>query len=472
MAKNITTINVNDIPNDKSQMHPLSLFLYIAKAMNIQEVQTNTDYDSLVYTFYIFKTEATKEFCDAINFVRKTTKEQGNGVKCRNSIMEISYIYSKKKNECLSFKSYYLEYTYPNEDGLFYPKELENYLPIGYEQRPDMEIHVYDNGKCWNYSVKSRYSPCKGFPCSMKDFFYYQYKSNVEQVVFYHLFKAWGEVYPIWRDLADDFNEGCIYSSIPLELIFASHNKRELIQTRYGVSWKRNNKENIGNGIFYARASRLVKEEELQKLFGFKMYPCFIGRKKTDMVSPLSYFIYTSLQNNFPDMTLRSSGRKFQIDQYLLKDAIRMSIALKKKIPLTFYSLSGVKQWHDNLAIEQRNRTLERVVIPKQSRFRKLKMPENCVRLTNRKMFAEEGCFPNNCVTSYIYDVNQDDCSIWSMRKSDGTRSTIEIRIRRSKNEPNGYFYIRQMYGFDNMDVPDEDWELVRKCIQAQTPCS
>lgn len=95
-------------------------------------------------------------------------------------------------------------------------------------------------------------------------------------------------------------------------------------------------------------------------------------------------------------------------------------------------------------------------------------MPEDCVRLTSRKQFVEESTVNNNCVSTYIPAVNQDRCSIWSMRKPDGRRFTIEIRCRTSKEYPNGYFYIGQMLGYDNMNVPDDDYKKIRNCLEKQ----
>lgn len=86
----------------------------------------------------------------------------------------------------------------------------------------------------------------------------------------------------------------------------------------------------------------------------------------------------------------------------------------------------------------------------KNSRFKGLRLPENCIRLKSRKMFAEESSFQNNCVAGYIDNVNQDLYSIWSMRKEDGSRNTIEIVIRR------GRFCIVQMLGYDNWEFQEK----------------
>lgn len=162
----------------------------------------------------------------------------------------------------------------------------------------------------------------------------------------------------------------------------------------------------------------------------------------------------------------RQTGQKepFRITKEFIEDAVSMSIRLRRNIPLSFKSLNRVKRWHDELAFTERNRQLPTVKIPKNSRFKKLRMPDNCIRLTNRKMFVEEGNYQNNCVATYIYSVNDDRCSIWSMRKEDGSRNTIEIGIRKNR------FYIRQFLGFDNQDASTEDWAIVKAFLENQVP--
>lgn len=454
-------------------LHPLTLFIEMAAELGIRECEQNTDYESLVYTFSIAHSCADERFVAALNIVAET-----NGITtadCQSGRMLISYVRSRKGNECLILKAFHFhKICIDKSDRKFHvgcPKPL-------YTGTSDLELelHIYDKGIAWNYTQSGKGKPVKGFPCSMKDLFYYQEKENVEHRVFLALFHAWGKSFPIWRDLADDFENGTAYSSIPLDIIFSCKSRRELIEKRYHHSLKRNNRECIGDAIFISRAERLVNPNELQRLYGFHCYPCFIGRKKTDMIKPLAYFIHESLKKKFPDMTYarknRQTGKKepLEIKKGVIEDAVSMSITLKRKIPFFFHSLRAVMDWHDELAIIQRNKCLPPVRIPKDSRFRYLVMPENCIRLTNRLMFAEEGTYQNNCVAGYISKVNSDKCSIWSMRKEDGTRNTIEICIRKSASYPEGYYYIEQMYGFGNNNVSDEEWDSVRNILKGQEP--
>ena len=392
--------------------------------------------------------------------------------------LKLEYAKSKESSEkdMLLFSFYYHSNFYiGNQRSLAYPEPIPETLKFA---TYDRQVVWYPNGNVWNFpGNKSQ----KSYPCSLKDFFYYQKKSNVAYQPYLLLFQFLGETYPIFKDLASDFEQGSAYTSIPIIELYSCGSRRALLEKYYGITgMKRNNRECIGDGIFLHRAKRLVPEEHLQKIYGFHCFPTFIGRKKTDMVDPITYFLHVKFTQNFPNMKIKIKNPyfayeenapmkiDFEITKSFICDAVSMAISMDVKIPLSWKSLVTFKDWHDMLAIRSRNRKLPTVSIPKESKFRKLKMPEGCVRLTSRKQFVEESTVNNNCVSTYIPAVNQDRCSIWSMRKPDGRRFTIEIRCRTSKEYPNGYFYIGQMLGYDNMKVPDDDYKKIRNCLEKQ----
>lgn len=364
-----------------------------------------------------------------------------------------------------------------NITGLQYPSATLEDFKSSYWST-GRSIVFYPNNNIWCFQNKKKKT---GYPCSLKDFFYYQEKSNIEYKPYLLLFQFLGKTYPIFKDLATDFENGSAYTSIPMSEVFSCNTRRELLGKYYGTDGlKRNNKECIGDGIFLHRASRLVNKNEIQKLYGFHCYPCFIGRKREDMEKPLTYFLHEYLKGQFPEMEIMVKNRRFgynenelekisfQITKTFIQDAVSLSISMNLKIPLTWHSLRAVKEWHDELAIRFRNKQLPTVKIPKDSIFKRLKMPQDCIRLTSRKQFLEESQVNNNCVAGYINRVNRDLCSIWSMRKPDGQRYTIEIRRRKAKNYQGGYFCISQMLGFDNCDVPEIDYNRVRECLEKQ----
>lgn len=293
----------------------------------------------------------------------------------------------------------------------------------------------------------------KHWPCTMKDLFSVHKYSGLFESVVYFIMLFFGETNPLWKDLAKDYTEQSAYSAIPLSVINESHSRRELIAKYYGEdkAFKRNNKEPIGYGIFLARVSRIVKSEELQKLFGFNPGYISIGRAKTDLVKPLARYIYGALPEN--------EKAKNPYIRNSIEDAITMSNNKRQLIPVSFTSIKKIVEWHDSMIPVGTYVTDERMEIKKDSKFKNLKLPKDCIRLTTTRQMVMEGNFQHNCVATYISKVNEDKCSIWSQRKPDGTRNTIEIGIERGK------YCIIQMCAFANQEPMQEDLEKVQKAI-------
>lgn len=293
----------------------------------------------------------------------------------------------------------------------------------------------------------------KHWPCTMKDLFSIHTYDGLFESVVYFIMLFFGETNPLWKDLAKDYTEQSAYSAIPLTVIDESHSKRELIAKYYGEdkAFKRNNKEPIGYGIFLARASNVVKPEQLQKLFGYDPGYISIGRAKNDLVKPLARYIYDALPENekAKNPSIRNS----------IEDAIVMNNNRRQLIPISFTSVKKIREWHDNIIPIGTYVTTGKMKIKKDSKFKNLKLPKDCVRLTTTRQMVMEGNFQHNCVATYISKVNKDECSIWSQRKPDGTRNTIEIGIEHGK------YCIIQMCAFANQEPMQKDLEKVQKAI-------
>ena len=139
--------------------------------------------------------------------------------------------------------------------------------------------------------------------------------------------------------------------------------------------------------------------------------------------------------------------------------AIVMSNNRRQLIPISFTSVKKIREWHDNIIPIGTYVTTGKMKIKKDSKFKNLKLPKDCVRLTTTRQMVMEGNFQHNCVATYISKVNKDECSIWSQRKSDGTRNTIEIGIEHGK------YCIIQMCAFANQEPMQKDLEKVQKAI-------
>ena len=300
----------------------------------------------------------------------------------------------------------------------------------------------------------------------MKDLF--ESKTCGENVVADLIMDYFSQVNPFWNDMRKDFAAGSAYSAMDCKDIWAAHSRQHLIQMKFGTSLKRNNKEPIGHGIFLARASKVVKENEMQKLYGYDPGQVYLSRKKEDILGILSEIIYENCPGLDKPFKL-PHDREIVVGKQIIRDALKMDVQMRRKSSLTYRSARAIYEWHEHCSITIRSRALPTVKIPKNSKFRELKMPKNCVRLKSRKEFLEEAEYQNNCVASYIEDVNADVASIWSLRKEDGTRETIDIRWHEGDYRRAGYFYVNQMHGYDNCKCTKESLRCVKQCLEGQT---
>lgn len=447
-------------------LEPKYLFMRLADIFNNGEYNVNFQNEkSKRYFFRIYKTDATEEFLYHANELKKISSVPIYKIPCYCEWCEFEYIEYKEESE----KDSFFKLSISHNDFLRISSRFEDFAfefhSAWYNScKKDIEYVFYGGCSIINCSPKLK----KKYPCGLGDFFKYQTeKTHYPYKIFREIFKIWGEQYPIWRDFCNDFEHGSAYASIPLSTIFLCNTRRELIEKMYGKSLKRNNRETIGKGILLAKLENIVEPDEVQKLYNFDFSEnYFIRRTKGSLAHPLSVFLYKTL--NFKDPTEYDKEDFISVfgENYIC-DIIEMNSLLKRKMLLNFKSIDDIIRLHDRLAEETTYTTSIPIVkIPKNSVFSTLKLPADCIRLTMRKQFIEEGKKQHNCVMSYIKAVNQDRSSIWSMRKDDGTRYTIEIRHRKCKSKPEGTFYIAQMLGFANTKANMEDYERVSSFIK------
>lgn len=445
-------MTIDELPV-KPYMHPCDIFRYMVDCFHIIDIDhTVQDNGTEVFEFSIGDNKVPDDFLQSASLM---SKYNPSFTYANFSFTQgtVAYVISKNGNESLVMSQQDIKRRFTVSCG--YVKFDGDTL-----LRSKVSLHIYDNGKAYNYThrkgVHTYKTLSKGFPCSMKDFFYYQDKRNVLSDAIYYLFQYWGREYLIWRDLAEDFRKGSSYCSVPLNLIFECHNRRELIQKYCGNDLSRNNRESIGKGLFLAKCKKYILPKDYGMLFDYNLPPYFLSRDRQSFIPPLTMFLYNNFKSQFDTMTLKRRGYEVEVTKTIVEDAIRMALQLKIPIKLRFRSLVTFMDWHDELVCIERVKGVPVVRIPKDSVFKKLILPENCVRLTTRKQIVEEGVFQKNCVAGYAKKINADTCSIWSMHKDDGSHITIEI-CRRFNN-----FYIKQMLGYSNSKVSDEDRKIVQ----------
>lgn len=333
---------------------------------------------------------------------------------------------------------------------------------------PTSVFTFYNDGNLTCTDVKGGRQVNDGRPANLADLFGAKY--DAQRIMMKGIMITLESESFLWKDLAADMEKKCAYAAIPTSEVMECSTKAELMEKHYGITMKRFNRESLGKCIFLCKASKLVEPNELQKLYAYEPSQTRFDKWGKGMYHELANYIGTTCPECYTKPIKLGRGRTAYVDEDMIVDAIRMAHSFRLKIPLTFHSANAVYEWHDEIAKRDRGRGLPKVEFPRDSIYKKLKLPDECVRLKTKKMFVDEGNYQHNCVTGYIELVNDDCCSIWSMRKPDGTRYTIEIRTRTSKYNPNGYFYINQMFGFGNSEAPPEEIERVRNAIQRQMP--
>lgn len=324
---------------------------------------------------------------------------------------------------------------------------LKNHIEHRAENKT-LDIAIQPDGKMF---INAKH---KSWPATLYDIgWLYNSGNAMEKRIARIILESLGEQSKIWKDILADLKKGTALPTIPIDTISKYHNKRELACNYYGSQFdlKRVNKETIGKtAILYALSKVIKNESELQKFYDFDF-----SKYKHIKIYKMPYKNDDLIKREAQNYIESTIG----IDDYtsrLLNDAIKMAIALKEKIPLTFHSENGIKRWHDEIMYKYRNAEAPEVKISENSQFKDLTLPDDCIRLTTKKEFIEESIYQDNCVVSYIEDVNDDICSIWSMRLPNGKRNTIEIARR-----PNGIYYIAQMYGKFNKFCNPKDRERV-----------
>lgn len=144
-------------------------------------------------------------------------------------------------------------------------------------------------------------------------------------------------------------------------------------------------------------------------------------------------------------------------------DYVNMSYQLKRKLKLRFRSIKKLKEAHDRLAIDQRNKTIPKINIPKESVFYKLRkqLPKEFEWIKTRKRLVEEGYYMHHCVASYYDYINKDKSAIYSfVYERTNTRYTIEFICIKGK------YIINQIESRGNGGCPEEVVNYVNKYLK------
>ena len=135
----------------------------------------------------------------------------------------------------------------------------------------------------------------------------------------------------------------------------------------------------------------------------------------------------------------------------------------KEKISLTIQSIRRIKEEHDRLAIEIREKNIPEVTIPDDSKFLPLrkKLPKDMKWIRTKRRLVEEAVQQGNCVASYVREINADQCAIYSFTyEPEQQRYTVEFGFH-----PNNGYFIRQIESAYNQGHSKEAKEYVESFL-------
>lgn len=288
------------------------------------------------------------------------------------------------------------------------------------------------------------------------------------------------------QDCMKYVKNGMFAPPISYNEIMKAQSFKELFAKRYLAvkNWNRND-----INIMYAtgKVCKYVSIESVNMVLDFMdremfynnvNHSSFVVRKNAVRENGVYDFLTMWLNNTF----LGSENKVNKVREYLLvhniidededvkvwvkgiiDDYVLMCLKSKIKVQLKMKSISKLLRYHENLVLENRNKNIPVVKIPKNSKFAKLRelLPDNFEWINNKKRLLNEAMMQKHCVASYADYINEDICAIYSfVYRPENKRYTLEFVA-------NGTHYaIRQMQSKCNHGHSAEAYEYVQSFLQ------
>lgn len=335
---------------------------------------------------------------------------------------------------------------------------IENiYIPN--RQFTQFKIMITSDLNILYYSLHQK----KWFPLNLSRFSYFlnRYCTDQQQIL-WDLFEFLGTKNLLFCDLLKDYKERLLYLPYTFNQIMECKTKRELLQLSFKNIEipKRLNKENIHIAYLLMKCKKYVKEDEWNKLFEIDFSKVTFYKSNVSEQIRLLFFHYYYQKILKLDSQKRTLN---DLDEILIEDYINLKIKYdrKKKLNLNIKSYRRIKEEHDKLEDSLREKNTPVIKIPKDSRFKNLKLPKEFELIKTRKRLILESRIQHHCVWSYGQKINNDRCCIYSIVRN-GERYTLEVV--REKNK----FRINQFMGKFNTNAPNELVQEVNYLLSTQ----
>lgn len=272
---------------------------------------------------------------------------------------------------------------------------------------------------------------------------------------------------PICKDLLRDFildvNSLCAPITMNSIIDNACASYQMVFENCYSLPYdvpKCVNKMPLREAYAKTKAAKYIPKNSIQKIMNLKFTP-------DDYQQNNDYDVWCRYYKHLIAEPCNSK-RIRDLDEVereeILCDYVKMAISVEKQVSLNFKSFGGLHQKHNDLVMPYlKKQRGKKMTIPKDSPFRKLKLPANYMMIKTGSQLYKEGCMMDHCVYAYADQVNRGTCVILHVQFN-GKPYTAEIRIRRRKKQRE--FHCCQLHGKFNSYAPSEVWDDVASALE------
>jgi hypothetical protein len=250
---------------------------------------------------------------------------------------------------------------------------------------------------------------------------------------------------PIWKDFLH--NEEL--PPIPLSIVWASYNKKQLLEAKFKTQLPNCvNKNELFVSYAACCALKYVVPEQRSILFSGCANINAADLSDISMKRAAASYIRLIIQKRQKDDWL----------SYIISDYITMSLDLRRSVNLLL-GKKGYKRLHDELTVATRLKSQrKKMKIPK-NKLSKLVLPKDFKRITTNKDLIAESVANNNCVHSYLEKINKGQCLIYTLDYNK-EHCTIEITLKNNK------YNVNQITKKYNQPVSQETKKYIEEAIK------
>jgi hypothetical protein len=426
----------------------------LQKNTDLIHLPPNDDWLSAYLVSFQKDIEQLKRSMKKLNHVDfSTINIQGAGVEMKFEVKENVIIIVLKSNTGSVNLSFSKTWGASINVGKHYPVGYQNYTVFCF----------FLDGHAVQKSAKQN----KFVPVTLKNIV-----SNARENILFSLFmqsyfEVMSEKYVVYKDLLRDFRRDIdnLWAPITLNAIVDGSwpTYQTIFRNHYKLGYevpKSVNKMRLSEAYLKVKACKYVNPNEIQKIMMLSLpeKPIYYYNEKGLFVDFYRPLIEKPCKNK------KLNQLEYEEKEMIVQDYIKMAISVEKKVPLTMRSFRAIADRHNKLIDPyMRKNRAKKMVIPKDSPYRKLKLPPNYTLIKTGRRLYEEGESMHHCVYSYREDVNAGKCAIAHIKFKDRPY-TAEIRIKGGKG--NRGFYCRQLYGPWDTPAPEEVWKDVQDVLK------